>query len=201
MQRAKIRPGTIILLILLAVVAISGVIWLGKNLLTVSDQSTNRPQATQNLLTNPTAETSVTMTARGPIVAREHHYSISLTITKSSRSLTVYKGYNQAETFKRVDLNNDEAAFKDLLLALNNNGMLASKTSGIAKNDSLCSDGQLIEFSVGNGNKNQTSLWTTSCGSVSGNFGGDRAKIVDLLMNQIPDSKSIISAARRDIEK
>lgn len=193
-RRGSARLGFILLIIIVAIVLIGGIVFLAQSLFgggTVAP--TSSPQES-NLLTEPTDNTRVVMTVRGPVTAREKHYDIRLEISSTKRLLVVTTGYDNPTEVKRIELDNDQGAFTDLLLALNTAGYTSKSDATIDKNDGLCATGQLITFSLMDGDNTNTESWTTSCGAVTGDFTGQSSAVIDLLLNQIPGSHQAIQS-------
>ena len=195
-RRGTGRFGVVLLIIIVAIVMIGGIVFLGQMIFGGGGQNAATQTNDNSLLTQPTDNTVVEMTVRGPVVARESHYDIDMTISRDKRTIVIYRGYNRDEEFKRMELDNDQGAFDDLLLALNDSGYTTSVESSTEKNDGLCSSGQLIGFILRDGDNVKSDLWTTSCGGV-GNFAGNNSAVIRLLLDQIPGANDAIRQAKR----
>lgn len=191
--RSSTRLGIVILGLIVTIVFIGGVAFLVRALF--GGQETPAEILASSLLTNPTANTTVSMTVRGPITAKEYHYDLKLEISATSRRLVAYKGYNQNEEIGRLDLDNDDKSFRDLLLALQMAGYTNQIKSSDERSDGLCATGQIISFGLADGETVSSELWTTSCGG-SGDFGGNAQAVIDLLMDQIPGSTDVVRQAK-----
>ena len=179
-RRGTGRFGVVLLIIVVAIVMIGGIVFLGQLIFGGGGQNAATQTNDNSLLTQPTDNTVVEMTVRGPVVARESHYDIDMTISRDKRTIVIYR---------------DQGAFNDLLLALNDSGYTTSVESSTEKNDGLCSSGQLIDFILRDGDNVKSDLWTTSCGG-AGNFAGQSSAVINLLLNQIPDSRDAIKAVK-----
>lgn len=192
--------GTVLLIIVVVLVMLGGITYLARSIFNSNNGGgapaiSNNNTTGQKILTNPGKDTKITMSVRGPVVAKEKHYDVDLTIGQSSRNLVIYKDYDRKDVTKRIDLDNSPKAFSDLSLALNNNGFMTESKEEVEKNNGLCSSGQLITFKVVDGDKSQE-LWTTSCSANLGNFGGKGSIVVDLLLKQIPGASQAIADAK-----
>lgn len=206
MKRSNNKVGLIILVVLVAMVLIGGVVFMVRVIL--SGGSTNDKKPAQqpttekvDLLNKPTASTVVEVKTRGPIVARENHYDIDMTISASSRSLKVYQGYDRAITLKEINLDNDQNAFNSYLKALKVRGFdKENKEEDVAeKTDGVCPNGQLIEYIIRDNTQAGSDLWTVSCSDIHGTFGGNSQGVIDLTEGQIPGASDAIRDARRQL--
>ena len=191
------RLGSVLLIIAIVAIVLSAVLWATRTLF--SNDSTDEPvelNAGQQLLNEPTDQTAVRMSVRGPIVASEQHYSIVITISQSSRSITTYRGY-EGEVIETKTLPNTAAAFSDLLSALNRASYMEENTSVTQDPAGICAVGQLIQFEMLSGTESVKKLWTTSCRNLEGTFNGLESNVERLLIGQIPEAQSIIDRAKR----
>lgn len=201
MRKRGLRLGAILLIIVVVLVMLGGITYLARSIFSSNNTANNSVNNNngaaigQKILTNPSKDAKITMSIRGPVVAKEKHYDVDLTISQSSRNLVIYKDYDRKDVTKRIDLDNSDKAFGDLALALNNNGFMTESKAEVEKNAGLCSSGQLITFRVSDGNKTQE-LWTTSCSANLGNFGGKGSIVIDLLLKQIPGASQAIADAK-----
>lgn len=189
------RLGATVLAIALIIVLLSGLFWAAQMLFQGGSSDPETISTGQKLMDDPTDKTSVRMSVRGPIVAKENHYSIVITISRDSRNITTYRGYN-GEVIETKTIGNTDAAFKDFIAALNRAGYMKQNTSVDDANEGICAVGQLIQFEVLDDNKSAQKLWTTSCGKLGGTFAGLVVNVEDLFLNQIDDSRKIIERAK-----
>ena len=194
------RAGAVLLMIIAAIVLVGGLLWAGQALFNGgSTSSEDTLSAGQKLLNKPTDATSVRMSVRGPIVAKENHYSIVISISKTERTITTFEGYD-GQVLGTQTLGNTEAAFSDFMAALNRAGYMTETTGVGTENHGICAVGQLIFFEILSDDKSVGKLWTTSCPKLTGNFGGLVINVEDLFLNQIPDSRKIIDNAKDAVE-
>lgn len=202
MRRGKpTRLGAILLMIIAAVILVAGLLWAGQSLF--GGSSTNDEEKLspgQKLLNDPTDVTSVRMSVRGPIVAKENHYAIVLSISQTERTITTFQGYD-GQVLSTQTLGNTKAAFSDLLAALNRAGFMTEVKGVGNENQGICAVGQLIFFEILSDDKSIGKLWTTSCSKLNGSFGGLVINVQDLFLNQIPNSRNIINSAKNIVEQ
>ena len=194
-RRSSARIGVVLLIVIIAIVLISGIVFLAQSLFS-GDSSQPVQPGESNLLTEPTDNTVVAMSVRGPVTARESHYDIKLEISATKRLLVITTGYDNPTEVKRIELDNDKGAFTDLLLALNAAGYTSKTENTVSKNDGLCATGQLITFTLKDGDEMKSDAWTTSCASVAGDFAGHSSAAIQLLLDQIPGSHNAIRAVK-----
>lgn len=193
------RAGAILLMIIAAIVLIAGLLWVGQSLFGGgSPEKEDALGTAKKLLRDPTDATSVRMSVRGPIVAKENHYSIVISISQTERTITTFQGYD-GKVIENQTLGNTKAAFSDFTAALNRAGFMTENQAGDTENQGICAVGQLIFFEVLSDDKSAGKLWTTSCSRLNGNFGGLATNIQDLFLNQIPNSRNIIDDAKRSV--
>ena len=194
-RRSSARIGVVLLIIIIAIVLISGIVFLAQSLF---GGGGNQPVQSggSSLLTEPTDSTAVVMSVRGPVTAREHHYDIQLEISATKRLLVITTGYDNPVEVKRIELDNDKGAFTDLLLALNAAGYASKAENTVSKNDGLCATGQMITFTLKDGDEMKSDVWTTSCAGVTGDFAGQSSAVIQLLLDQIPGSRDAIGAVK-----
>lgn len=194
-RRSSARIGVVLLIIIIAIVLISGIVFLAQSLF---GGGGNQPvqSGDSSLLTEPTDSTAVLVSVRGPVTAREHHYDIQLEISATKRLLVITTGYDNPVEVKRIELDNDKGAFTDLLLALNAAGYASKAENTVSKNDGLCATGQLITFTLKDGDETKSDVWTTSCAGVTGDFAGQSSAVIQLLLDQIPGSRDAIGAVK-----
>ena len=194
------RAGAVLLMIIAAIVLVGGLLWAGQALFNGgSTSSEDTLSAGQKLLNKPTDATSVRMSVRGPIVAKENHYSIIISIAQAERTITTFRGYD-GDVMDTQTIGNTKASFSDFLAALNRAGFMTEDKSIGTENQGICAVGQLIFFEILENDKSVGKLWTTSCPKLNGNFGGLVINVQDLFLNQIPNSRDIIDDAKDAVE-
>ena len=123
----------------------------------------------------------------GQINAIEDHRAIEIVVTPTTRTLTVYKGYDLS-VLRRQTYTNDQPAYDNLLHALSLAGFVKEKT-GVRQTDErgVCPSGDRFIYELREDGKDVTRLWTTTCGTGLGTYGGVNFRTRDLFQKQIPD--------------
>lgn len=184
------RLGMIVIAIV-AVAAIGGLVfWVGGRFFGSGKTTNNTVSAAQKLLDSPTENTVVQMKVRGPITAKENHYDVALSISAKTRKLFITTDYG-AKIETDETLPNSTASFKDLTAALSRAGFMAKANDDVST-DGICATGQLIKFSVLDGDKTAEELWSISCAD-GGSFAGKSGAVLSLLLQQIPDAQDKIN--------
>lgn len=197
-RNGKTRLGNLLLIAIVALVMISGVVFLARSIFGGGSGSAASNNQTK-LLTEPADNTVITMNVRGPITAKERHYDIAIELSASQRRLVIYKGYDKSEELKKIELDNSSQAFKDFLLALSRAGFVNKTTAAVDKDNGLCAGGQIIDFGLLQGDQVKYDAWTTSCSATPGNFTGNNSGVINLLLGQIPDARSTISSIQSQL--
>lgn len=157
-------------------------------------QTTQQVNVGKQALTKTTADRSVRMTVRGPIVADENFHSYSVTISPDARNMTTYVGY-MAQQVDTQQLTNNIPAYEQFVYALQRaNFMEGTPLSGDA-NDTrgICATGSLYEFEVLQGSNSIQKLWTSTCEGSQGSLKASLSQITNLFRAQIPGFSQLIS--------
>jgi hypothetical protein len=188
------RVVPIILVLIVIAVAIAALVSVGRAIFGGDTGSQSQINVGRNALLNTAADHSVRMTVRGPIVADENFRSYQVTIDSSSRNLTTYSGYlDQMINFKQYDNNNK--SYEQFVYALDKANMMNVNELTGNSNDTrgVCATGDLYEFEVLQDNNTVKSLWTSTCQGSSGSFKASVSQVQNLFLEQIPDSKTLLS--------
>lgn len=182
--------------LLLLIVFIS----VGRNLLSRigSTNSTATTDSTDHSsLLKTSAGYSVEMVVRGRIVANEDFRSYTITISPSSRVMTIYKGYTD-KVLDTKSLGNNEPAYEQLVFALDRANMMSGSELNGAQNDlrGRCASGRLYEFRTLKDGDVQKMLWTSNCDGSSGSLVGSRPTLQGLFTRQIPDFNRMLAGVR-----
>lgn len=194
------------LLILLVIFClIGGFFWFAQEIFfgKKSENSSAKLNAGEKLLENPNNNLGARISVRGPIIAQEKHYSLAMTITQNSRNLTIWRGYD-GEIFKQIQRTNSAKSFADFVGAIKRAGIATERKitdQGKGSKAGICASGQLIKFEILEKNSVKFSLWTTSCKSNPGNFGGEGENIKELFLRQIPNAQLEINRAKTELSK
>lgn len=148
-------------------------------------------------LVETTADRSVRMVARGPIVADENFYSFSITVTPDSRNMTTYKGY-MGETVESEQLGNNVQAYTQFVNALSRaNLMEGTPLTGEANDiNGVCATGYVYEFEVMQGTNAVQKLWTSTCKGSPGSLKANLAQVLNLFRAQIPNYSKVIKTIK-----
>lgn len=189
------RIVPIILVIVIIIVAIVALVSLARAVF-FSDSSSQTPIATdvsRQALLSTTADRSVTMTVRGPIVADEAFQSYQIAISPSSRNITTYKGYLD-QVVDQNTLGNNVAAYEQFVYALDKADLAKGTALEGEKDDvrGVCATGRVYEFNILNAGGVVKHLWTSTCRGSTGSLDASVEQLTQLFRNQIPDSTAII---------
>lgn len=152
----------------------------------------NKPKAPiASYANDPTAQ--ATLLIDGPEGAGSSHNQIQITITNSTSTINIIKGYNN-NIIRSKTYSNSEAAFHVFLRALEysefdvgHNDPKLSQASG------YCPLGNRYIFSFNADNTQIQRYWITSCPGDPHTFDGNLDLTVTLFQNQIEDFNSITS--------
>lgn len=193
MENPKLKTALTVLGVLILVVLMASVIYgLVRNLSNSSDDSSKNESDTEitqekDITLEDDAKTGeVSFFARGPIVAREDHYEIKVTINRDRRSIEVYKGY-QKEPIEQESFSNDLEAFTQFLYAAKRAGLFIEGETN-ANKDGYCYRGELRTYTT-TGFNNNVDGWTNSCndvGTLNDKF------LLKLIKDQFPDYKKYV---------
>jgi hypothetical protein len=140
------------------------------------------------------ASTNVVMqlTVDNPITAEDTHRQIVISVGKDSSTIYVYKGYQRTVLTTKTYANNI-SSYNSFLASLQRAGFTEGNRS--KTNDSelgFCPLGDRFVYEVVSGDQDLQRFWSTSCGQ--GNFHGNRATVLELFQQQIPDYGTLTSS-------
>lgn len=139
------------------------------------------------------SDATVSYTKDGITNGEEAHRAIKITISKNSRKLEIYEGY-QGAILQTNSFSNDQDAYKAFLAAIQNKGYLnQNKTKTSTDIQGKCPLGLKYMFNTYGISGAPSFLWTSSCGIAPGNFGGNLTDIQRLFQLQIPDYSKLTS--------
>lgn len=184
--------ASLIAIFIVVAIVIAGAISAARALFFSGDGSNQIIDRSQTVLLDTTGNNSVSMQLRGPIVAQENHVGYRLTVSPTSRTLTVYRGYN-GEVVDSVVLSNTKEAYEQFVFALNRADYSKGSELTGERNDTrgICSSGRVFYFSINENLKPVKTLWTTSCRE-NGSFKGDLNVTRSLFVNQFTDNARAI---------
>jgi hypothetical protein len=140
------------------------------------------------------AETDATtsFTVDGIVNGDEMHRSIRITISSNQREVDVLQGYNPQVILSKTFVNNQEA-YTVFLKSIGNSGFLAKNKKSRAPADPAgqCPLGFRYIFNLNQDGDDLSNLWTSSCGTAVGNWGGGLTTVQTLFQDQIPDYETL----------
>lgn len=134
----------------------------------------------------------VVFTTDGTINGEDIHRAIRITVDNNSRNLDIIQGYS-GRIIDNKSQANSEAAYSIFLKALYNNGFttpLKGAKEGLDYS-SICPLQNRYSFSLERNNATISKLWTSDCGSATGNFGGNFDTIQSLFVDQITNYEQL----------
>lgn len=195
MQRGKLsRIIPIALVVIIIIIAISAIVSLGQTVFKGGNSQPKVDVGRESLL-NTSADHSVQMTVRGPIVADENFRSYRISVSPSSRTITTYEGYLQTVINTKTFSNNTKA-YDEFVHALD----LANAMKGAAfegdKDDTrgICATGVLYEFETIQAGQTEKRLWTSTCSGSKGSLAASTSQLKGLFVGQIPENEPILRA-------
>ncbi len=195
MSRGGIKRAipTIVMIVMIVIVVV-GVVAIIRG---IFFERTSETEVQTNELLSIAADRDVLMRVRGPIVADEETRSYEVTVSPSSRSLVLYRGY-RGEEIDSIRLSNNTPAYEEFVYALDRAQMMDGD-EGDGDDDEvrgICATGGLYEFEIRNNNQTLKRLWTSTCGRSSGTLVGDRAHMQNLFLLQIPGQQDVLEPVR-----
>ncbi len=158
-----------------------------------SEGTLDKIDSTQQALLDTSADRSVRLVVRGPIVADENFRSYRITVSPNERHVQTFKGY-LGEQIESKRLGNNVRAYEEFVHALNR----ANLTRGVQfegdKNDvrGICATGRVSEYSLLKDGTPVEMLWTSTCQSSPGSLKASASQLTALFVNQIPDANKLI---------
>jgi hypothetical protein len=187
------RIVPIILVLIIIAITIAALVSAGRAIFGGNQTSDTQPDIGHSALINTSADRSVRMTVRGPIVADENFRSYQVTLDSSSRVLTTYSGYID-QTLDSKIYSNSSKAYEEFVYALDKANFMKGDELKDEKNDTrgICATGKVYQFEVLQNNSTVKQLWTSTCKGSPGSFKGSVSQIESLFLKQIPDNKSLL---------
>lgn len=103
---------------------------------------------------------TATLLVRGPVIAREDHYQIEMTINSTQRTIKVYEGYENKPTSEST-LPNDEKAYEEFLYSTYHEGMFVDNATNLS-GTGYCPDKQVRTYEL-SGGTTSLSRWANTC--------------------------------------
>lgn len=171
------------LIILLILAILGNLIFGGKD----PDTTTTEVATQSSFVESASTNSSVTFVMAGIINGTEMHRSIRITVTKGSRTLDIIEGYSGTVLSTQTYANNQEA-YREFLSSLYTSGFTKENPENTNPDISgRCPLGNRFIYTSSEITNVPDELWTTSCKTVIGTFGGDANSVNQLFRLQIPN--------------
>lgn len=199
MQNYQIRRVALVVVAVIAIVFIvSQVASLFRRATT--DDTNDTTQATTQiggaLIDYADQDSSVQLTYDGPIVAREDHRSIRVTVTADTRRIEVLQGYSGSALIRR-EFKNDENAYAVFLRAIDYEGFASDQKNKLGDDErGICPSGKRTIVELRNGGESQLRLWSASCDKDAGTLAGSSRNLLKLFQDQIPNYRDVTDNIR-----
>ena len=191
-RTSRIFP--VLLVVVIIIIAIVALVSLARVVFfSGSTPPAGEADVSQEALLSTTADHSVRMTVRGPIVADELFNSYQLTVSPNGRALTTYNGYLD-RVVDQVRLGNNVPAYEAFVFALDRAGLASGSEYGDERDDirGVCATGRVYEFSILEDSKSVKTLWSATCRGANGTLDGSTSQIRELFHDQIPDADELL---------
>jgi hypothetical protein len=191
-RTSRIIP--VVLVILVIIIAIAAIVSLARVIFFSGSSTSTTVDVSHTALLDTTAEHSVTMTVRGPIVADESFHSYKIDISPNTRTINTYQGY--LDTVVQTDtLDNNVAAYGQFVNALDKANLTkGTQLTGDANDTSgICATGDVYQFTIYDGSTDVKDLWTSTCSGSKGSLDASVTQLTDLFVKQIPGADTMIN--------
>jgi type II secretory pathway pseudopilin PulG len=195
-RSSRIFP--IALVIVIIIIAITALVSVARVVLSSgSTDNTTQVDASREALLDTSADRTVTMTARGPIVANEEFRSYQIDISASNRTIKTYSGY-LGKVIDQNALGNNVASYAEFVHALDKADLTKGSQFESDQNDTrgICATGSVYKFEILNADKVVKDLWTSTCKGSSGSLDASVVQLTNLFIAQIPGAESQIGNLR-----
>ena len=194
MNRFRTRQIILIGLTLIVIaIAIAALVSVARFLFFSGGTTSPQVSSSESALISTSADRSVKMTVRGPIVANENFRSYQIRVTPNDRSLTTYSGYLD-QVLSNESIGNNIPAYEQFVYALNSAHLMNGTELAGDNNDTrgVCATGYLYKFQILKGSTSVKELWTTSCSASRGSLNASLSPLTKLFIAQIPNTDSVI---------
>lgn len=192
------RVVPIILVVIVVGLVIAALVSIGRTFFADMGGSSPSPTPQVNVgkqaLTQATADRSVRMTVRGPLVADEKFHSYVIMISPDARTMTTYQGYS-GQQVDTSQLQNTMVAYDQFVHALDRAKLMDGTPLTGDSNDTrgICATGMLYTFEVLQGENVVQALWASTCAGSLGSLTANQPQITRLFTAQIPDAAKLTS--------
>lgn len=190
----------IVLVLIIVALAVAALVSLGRVLFggESSSPSPTPPVNTgKQALTTTSADRSVRMTVRGPIVASENFHSYAITVSPDARNMTTYVGY-VGQPVDSAQLENTSQAYEQFVYSLSRANLMEGTPLTGEANDTrgICATGSIYTFEVLQGSNVIQGLWTSTCKGSPGSLEANLQQVSRLFQRQIPTFSQLASKVR-----
>ena len=192
-RNSRVIP--VVLVLILVAVAIAAMISLARAVFfsDASQTAVSNIDTSRESLRSSTADRSVRMTVRGPIVADEEFRSYQVSVRPNGRTITLFNGYLDTQ-LQQQTFGNNVPAYEEFVFALDRAGLAQGSELSGDNNDirGICATGRVYQFEILDNNKSVKTLWTSTCKGAEGSLRAKLPAVRSLFHAQIPDSTSLI---------
>ncbi len=138
---------------------------------------------------------AVSWTQQGIVNGEDIHRSIRITVSSSDRTVQIIEGYS-GQVVSSQEFPNSQDAYDVFLRSLSGMGFLtrAKDAKKVSDNENgYCPLGYRYIYELNNGADQLSRLWSSSCGSKVGTFGGNPSGVSTLFQRQITNYNTIVS--------
>lgn len=146
-------------------------------------------------LSDHKAAGSVIYTSQGSIVGDDQFRQVRITVNQSERRVELLAGYN-GRVEKEQRFANNAQAFDVFMDALSKAGYSLERESAVDGPNGTCPLGRRFIYELRSGSENVVDLWSTSCGTKEGTFGGNATLVRQLFERQISEYNKFVSGVR-----
>jgi hypothetical protein len=193
-RTSRIIP--VVLVVVIIIIAIASLVSLARVVFFSgsSTSSTTQVDVSRDALLSTTAERSVTMTVRGPIVADELFHSYKIDIAPNNRHIVTYTGYLDT-VVAQISLGNSVASYTEFVHALDKANLTKGTQLTGTNNDTsgVCATGAVYKFTIYKGTTDVKDLWTSTCSGSKGSLAASVTQLTSLFVKQIPGADKLIS--------
>jgi hypothetical protein len=151
------------------------------------DKSKNKVTSQSTYIDAAGSNSSVRFVMAGTVNGKEIHKQVRITVSSSTRTLDILEGYS-GQAVSTQSYPNDIEAYREFLSALYTSGFTKENPDNVNPDISgRCPLGTKYIYTSSEIANVPDELWTTSCKSVIGTFGGDSTSINKLFRLQIPN--------------
>lgn len=139
-------------------------------------------------------KSAVSFTIQGKVVGDDDYRSIRITVTSSTRTLDILKGYEQTAV-STAQFSNNPKAYDIFLRALEIAGYTKTKNSRYATEQGVCPLGNRYIYGVQSGTESVQRSWSATC-SGFGSYNGNPSLTRQLFQSQITDYSKLVSGVQ-----